>query len=145
MRLRRVPLEGLMPAQPARLGRRGSLVLHIRVVTPRHLTPKQRETSAAWLRMLDLSESDTTLAVLEPDGRQLAAASVEGAALLGLGQVGQGAELLVNGLAALRADDGALTFYVDNAARWLAEYNHKRSSAAEAPKRIVMSQRVIQR
>jgi hypothetical protein len=77
--------------------------------------------------------------------RTAAAASVEGAALLGLGQVGQGAELLVNGLAALRADDGALTFYVDNAARWLAEYNHKRSSAAEAPKRIVMSQRVIQR
>ena len=68
--------------------------------------------------------------------RTAAATSVEGAALLGLGQTAQGAKLLVDGLAALRADDGALTFYVDNAARWLAEYNRKRSN-------IVLSRRVL--
>jgi len=75
------------------------------------------------------------------DGRSSAAAtSIEGEALLGLGQTAQGAKLLLEGLAALRADAGALPFYVDNAARWSAEYNRKRSGAAEAPKQTAILQ-----
>jgi tetratricopeptide (TPR) repeat protein len=70
--------------------------------------------------------------------RTAAATSVEGAALLGLGQTAQGAKLLLDGLAALRADDGALTFYVDNAARWLAEFNRERGAAVETPEQAAL-------
>jgi tetratricopeptide (TPR) repeat protein len=61
--------------------------------------------------------------------RTAAATSAEGAALAGLGQTAQGAKLLFEGLAALRADAGALPFFVDNAARWVAAYDRKRSGA----------------
>jgi hypothetical protein len=72
--------------------------------------------------------------------RTAAATSVEGAALLGLGQTALGGKLLLEALAALRADDGALTFYVDNASRWLADYNRKHSSAVESPQQTAMLQ-----
>jgi hypothetical protein len=65
--------------------------------------------------------------------RTAAASSVEGAALLGLGQMAQGAKLLLEGLAALRADAGALPFYVENAGRWAAEYDRKRAGAPINP------------
>jgi hypothetical protein len=61
--------------------------------------------------------------------RTAAAASTEGAALAGLGQAAQGAKLLFEGLAALRADTGALPFFLNNANRWAEEYNRKRSGA----------------
>jgi len=61
------------------------------------------------------------------DWRTAAASSTEGAALLGLGQTAQGARLLLNGLAVLQADVGALPLNVKNAARWAAEYNRKRT------------------
>jgi tetratricopeptide (TPR) repeat protein len=63
------------------------------------------------------------------DWRTAAASSTEGAALLGLGQTAQGAKLLLEGLAALQADVGALPFNVRNAARWAADYQLKRPGA----------------
>jgi tetratricopeptide (TPR) repeat protein len=72
--------------------------------------------------------------------RTAAAKSVEGAALLGLGQTAPGAKLLLEGLAALRADAGALPFYVANATRWSAEYDRSRSGVAASPKQTVMLQ-----
>jgi tetratricopeptide (TPR) repeat protein len=73
--------------------------------------------------------------------RTAAAISVEGAALVGLGQTAQGAKLLLEGLVAMRADAGALPFYVGNATRWLAEYNRKRGFAAETPQQTAVSRR----
>jgi tetratricopeptide (TPR) repeat protein len=72
--------------------------------------------------------------------RTAAATSTEGAALVGLGQTAPGAKLMLEGLAALRADAGALPFFVDNAARWAEEYNRRRSGAQEAPKQTAMLQ-----
>ena len=63
------------------------------------------------------------------DWRTAAASSTEGAALLGLGQTAQGAKLLLEGLAALQADVGALPLNVKNAARWAADYQLKRTGA----------------
>ena len=72
--------------------------------------------------------------------RTAAATSTEGAALVGLGQTAQGARLLIEGLAALRADAGALPFFVDNAARWVGEYHRKRSGEQAAPNQTAMLQ-----
>jgi hypothetical protein len=43
-------------------------------------------------------------------------------------------------LAALRADAGALPFFVENAARWAEEYHRKRSGAQAAPEQTAMLQ-----
>ena len=72
--------------------------------------------------------------------RTAAATSTEGAALVGLGQTAQGAKLLVEGLAALRADTGALPFFLDNATRWAEEYQRKRTAAQDAVKQTAMLQ-----
>jgi Flp pilus assembly protein TadD len=64
--------------------------------------------------------------------RTAAATSAEGAALAGLGQAAQAEPLLLEGLAALRADPGALPFFVDNATRWAADYYKKHENAKEA-------------
>ena len=60
--------------------------------------------------------------------------------MVGLGQTAQGARLLIEGLAALRADAGALPFFVDNAARWVGEYHRKRSGEQAAPNQTAMLQ-----
>ncbi|MBK7902163.1 MAG: toll/interleukin-1 receptor domain-containing protein [Proteobacteria bacterium] len=73
--------------------------------------------------------------------RTAAATSTEGAALAGLGQTAQGAKLLLEGLAALRADTGALPFFLNNANRWAAEYNRKRAGPQEEVKQTAMLQR----
>ena len=54
--------------------------------------------------------------------RTAAATSAEGAALAGLGQRTEALPLLRDGLAALRADSGALPFFVENAQRWMVAY-----------------------
>jgi len=72
--------------------------------------------------------------------RTAAATSTEGAALVGLGQAAPGSKLLVEGLAALRADTGALPFFVNNATRWAEEYERERSGARDAPKQTAMLQ-----
>ena len=72
--------------------------------------------------------------------RTAAATSTEGAALAGLGQTAQGAKLLLEGLAALRADAGALPFFLENAVRWAEAYQRKRSGAQAAPEQAAMLQ-----
>jgi tetratricopeptide (TPR) repeat protein len=72
--------------------------------------------------------------------RTAAATSTEGAALVGLGQTAQGNKLLLEGLAALRADAGALPFFVDNATRWAAAYERRRTGEQDVPKQTAMLQ-----
>jgi len=46
----------------------------------------------------------------------------------------------MEGLTALRADSGALLFYVNNATRWSEEYGRRRSGAVESSKQAAMMQ-----
>jgi hypothetical protein len=66
--------------------------------------------------------------------RTAAATSAEGAALAGLGHTTDAEELLLEGLAALRADAGTVPFQVDSAARWTADYYRKQGNLQEAAK-----------
>jgi tetratricopeptide (TPR) repeat protein len=84
---------------------------------------EEARTTAAEARAISLS------ALGASDWRTAAATSTEGAALIGLGQTAQGAKLLLDGLAALKADVGALPMIVNNAARWAAEYDRERTGA----------------
>jgi tetratricopeptide (TPR) repeat protein len=75
------------------------------------------------------------LPALGPSHRRTAAAtSAEGAALAGLRQAAQAEPLLLEGLKALRADSGALPFYVNNAMRWTADFYRKQGNLQEAAK-----------
>ena len=79
------------------------------------------------------------LPALGPDHRRTAAAtSAEGAALAGLGHGKDAEALLLQGLKALRADEGALPFVVDNAARWTGQYYIRRGNAEEGARYLAM-------
>jgi tetratricopeptide (TPR) repeat protein len=64
--------------------------------------------------------------------RTAAAESAEGAALAGLGRMGEAEPLLRAGLAALRADPGALPFFADNAARWNTNFRRTQATTPAA-------------
>jgi hypothetical protein len=65
------------------------------------------------------------LSLAENHWRTAGAASAEGAALAGLGELDTAEPLLVNSVAILQNDSGALRFFVDNATRWLASFHEK--------------------
>jgi hypothetical protein len=81
------------------------------------------------------------LPALGPTHRRTAAAtSAEGAALAGLGHTTDAEKLLLEGLTALRADEGALPFVVNNAIRWTADYYRKQGNQREAARYQAMLQ-----
>ncbi|MEQ8207674.1 MAG: tetratricopeptide repeat protein [Woeseia sp.] len=66
--------------------------------------------------------------------RTAAAASAEGAALSGLGRSDEAEPMLLQAVAVLDADSGALPFFSRNATRWLAAHYEKTGQTAEAAK-----------
>jgi len=72
--------------------------------------------------------------------RTAAATTAEGAALAGLGQKAAAEKLLLEGLAALRADPGVLPFVINTATRWVADFYRKQGNLPEAAKYQAMLQ-----
>jgi tetratricopeptide (TPR) repeat protein len=63
------------------------------------------------------------IALAEDHWRTAGAASVEGAALAGMGEPAAARLLLSDSVRVLNGDSGALPFFADNATRWLAGLN----------------------